>query len=92
MKVLIIYCHPSNNSFTSRVKDEFIKGLEISNHEYCLLDLYDLNFKETFGEEEYLREAFYNDKLDIPTDVKKQQQLINESDALVFIYYQTLRH
>ena len=62
MKVLIIYCHPSNNSFTSRVKDEFIKGLEISNHEYCLLDLYDLNFKETFGEEEYLREAFYNEK------------------------------
>ena len=86
MKVLIIYCHPSNNSFTSRVRDEFIKGLKISNHEYCLLDLYDLNFKEAFSEAEYLREAFYNDKLDIPEDVKKHQQLINESDALVFIY------
>lgn len=50
MKVLIIYCHPSNNSFTSRVRDEFIKGLKISNHEYCLLDLYDLNFKEAFSD------------------------------------------
>ena len=28
MKVLVIYCHPSNKSFTARMKDEFIRGLE----------------------------------------------------------------
>lgn len=86
MKILIIYCHPSNSSFTARVKDEFIKGLESVDHDYYVLDLYNLNFKETFSEAEYLREAFYDDKLDIPEDVKRHQQLINESDALVFIY------
>lgn len=86
MKILIIYCHPSNSSFTARVKDEFIKGLESVGHDYYVLDLYNLNFKETFSEAEYLREAFYDDKLDIPEDVKRHQQLINESDALVFIY------
>lgn len=86
MKILIIYCHPSNNSFTARVKEEFIKGLIKANHEYHLLDLYNSDFKETFTEAEYLREAFYNDKLDIPKDIKKHQLLVNESDALVFIY------
>ncbi|WP_455682495.1 NAD(P)H-dependent oxidoreductase [Thomasclavelia sp.] len=86
MKVLIIYCHPSDNSFTAKMKDEFIRGLKDSNHEYQLLDLYRLNFDETFSEKEYLREAFYNDKIEIPEDIKQYQDLINKSDALVFIY------
>ena len=55
MKVLVIYCHPSNNSFTYEVKNEFIRGLHDGNHEYTLLDLYALDFKETFSESEYLR-------------------------------------
>ena len=33
MKVLVIYCHPSNNSFTYEVKNEFIRGLHDGNHE-----------------------------------------------------------
>lgn len=86
MKVLIIYCHPCDNSFTANMKDEFIKGLKDSNHEYQVLDLYDLDFNETFSEKEYLREAFYNDNLEIPADIKQHQNLINKSDALVFIY------
>ena len=45
MKVLVIYCHPSNNSFTYEVKNEFIRGLHDGNHEYTLLDLYALDFK-----------------------------------------------
>lgn len=86
MKVLIIYCHPCDNSFTANMKDEFIKGLKDSNHEYQVLDLYNLDFNETFSEKEYLREAFYNDNLEIPADIKQHQNLINKSDALVFIY------
>ncbi|MBS6115172.1 NAD(P)H-dependent oxidoreductase [Thomasclavelia spiroformis] len=86
MKVLVIYCHPSNNSFTYKVKNEFIRGLSDGNHEYTLLDLYALNFKETFSESEYLREAFYNEKIEILDDIKEFQQLINQHDALVFIY------
>ena len=34
MQVLIIYCHPSANSFTAAVKDAFIKGLQDGNHQY----------------------------------------------------------
>ena len=53
MKVLVIYCHPSNKSFTARMKDEFISGLEDGGHTCQLIDLYQINFDETFSEEEY---------------------------------------
>lgn len=86
MKVLVVYCHPSENSFTSRMKDEFVRGLKDSGHVCKILDLYQMDFNENFSEDEYLREAFYNKQLDIPKDVLEQQSLINESDALVFIY------
>ena len=28
MKVLVVYCHPSKNSFTHTIKESFIRGLE----------------------------------------------------------------
>lgn len=86
MKVLVVYCHPSENSFTARMKDEFVRGLKESNHVCKVLDLYQMDFNDTFSEDEYLREAFYNNQLEICKDVLLQQSLINESDALVFIY------
>lgn len=86
MKVLIVYCHPSENSFTAKMKEEFINGLKQSNHEYQVLDLYKMDFNDTFSGSEYLREAFYNEDLTVPVDVLEHQRLINESDALVFIY------
>ena len=86
MKVLIVYCHPCINSFTASMKEAFVRGLEESNHEYKILDLYQMNFDETFSEQEYLREAFYNDHLELSKEIKEQQELVNQSDALVFIY------
>ena len=59
MKVLVIYCHPSNKSFTARMKDEFIRGLEDGGHTCQLIDLYQINFDETFSEEEYLSCLLY---------------------------------
>lgn len=86
MKVLVVYCHPSEDSFTAQVKKEFIKGLDDAGHDWELLDLYQENFSETFSESEYLREAFYDDSLKVPDDVLEYQRKINESDVLVFIY------
>lgn len=86
MKVLIIYCHPSSNSFTARVKDEFINGLMAAGNQYTLVDLYQENFNETFSELEYTREAFYNDEISISEDVKVYHKLINDADILTFIY------
>lgn len=93
MKVLVIYCHPSNKSFTARMKDEFIRGLEDGGHTCQLIDLYQINFDETFSEEEYLREAFYDQALKVPKDVQAHQRLINAMMRLcLFILFFGPRH
>ena len=45
MKVFIVYCHPSEDSFTRNVRDAFIKGIVDSGNEYVMSDLYKMNFK-----------------------------------------------
>lgn len=86
MKVFIVYCHPSEDSFTRHIRDEFIKGLVDSGNEYELSDLYKMGFKTDMTEEEYLRDAYYKNTPDIAADVLTEQQKINSSDAIVFIY------
>ena len=86
MKVLIIYCHPSKNSFTYEVKEAFIKGLESAGHSYEISDLYADGFNPVLSEKEYIREGFYNLDSLVAEDVLFEQKKINEADAIVFIY------
>ena len=86
MKVFIVYCHPSNNSLTREVRDSFISGLESAGHDYVLSDLYAMNFTSDMGESEYEREAHYRRELPLPEDVRAEQEKINASDAIVFVY------
>lgn len=86
MNVLIVYAHPSDNSFTYQVKEKFVQSLEAVGHTVEISDLYKMNFCETFSEQEYLREAFYRNDLPIPDDVLKEQQKINSADIIAFIY------
>ena len=86
MKVFIVYCHPSEDSFTRHVRDAFIKGIEDSGHEYVLSDLYKMNFQTDMTESEYLRDAYYNEQPKLAEDVLAEQEKINSSDAMVFIY------
>jgi NAD(P)H dehydrogenase (quinone) len=86
MKVCIIYAHPSDDSFTRNVRDSFIRGLESAGHTYVLSDLYKMNFQTDMTEAEYQREACYRRELPVPADVAAEQEKINQSDALAFIY------
>ena len=86
MKVFIVYCHPSKDSLTREVRDSFIAGLESSGHSYVLSDLYKMDFRGDMSEDEYLREAYYRRELPVPDDVKTEQEKINSSDTIVFIY------
>ena len=86
MKVFIVYCHPSEDSFTREVRDSYIAGLESAGHSHILSDLYAMNFFSDMSEEEYKREAFYRRELAIPADVKAEHEKINASDAITFIY------
>lgn len=86
MNVFVVYCHPSSKSFTYKVKEQFVKGLEAAGHSYEISDLYKMNFNSVFSEQEYLREAFYKLEAPIPDDVKIEQSKVNNADAIVFIY------
>ena len=86
MHVFIVYAHPSEDSFTRHVRDSFIEGLTAGNHSFEISDLYAMNFKTDMTESEYLREANYNNDLPQADDVVVEQEKINRSDALVFIY------
>jgi len=86
MRAFIVYCHPSEDSFTRNVRDVFIKGITDSGNEYILSDLYKMGFKTDMTEEEYLRDANYRNTSNIAKDVLDEQQKINSSDAIVFIY------
>ncbi len=57
MKAFIVYCHPSEESFTSHLRDSFIKGIVDSGNEYVISDLYKMDFKSDMTEQEYLRDA-----------------------------------
>jgi len=86
MKCLIVYAHPSEQSFTYLVKEKVIECLKNKNIEFEISDLYQMNFHETLTPEEYLREANYNLKKSIPLDVLKEQEKINRADVIIFIY------
>lgn len=86
MKAFVVYCHPSEDSFTRAMRDAFIAGLTDAGNEYVLSDLYKMGFKTDMTEEEYLRDAYYRTTPDVAEDVLAEQEKVNSSDAIVFIY------
>lgn len=86
MRVFIVYCHPSEESFTARVRDQFIRGLKLAGHTYEISDLYKMNFQSDMTEEEYKRDAFYTTEGYMSADVLAEQEKIQGCDVIVFIY------
>lgn len=86
LNVLVVYCHPSENSFTNIIKNSFIKGLEDAGHTYVISDLYKEGFNPVMSESEYIREGFYRLDMNVSQDVIREQERINTSDVIVYIY------
>jgi NAD(P)H dehydrogenase (quinone) len=86
MKVFIVYCHPSEDSFTKKMCDAFIRGITDSGNEYMISDLYKMNFDPSMTEQEYLRDAYYRNTPEPAEDVRAEQEKINSADAIAFIY------
>jgi len=86
LNTFIVYAHPSEDSFTKYVRDSFIEGLTAAGYSYIISDLYKMSFNADMSETEYFREANYRDDLPLADDVIAEQNKINASDAIVFIY------
>jgi len=86
MHVFIVYAHPSEDSFTRRVRNAFIEGCTAAGHSVEISDLYKMNFRTDMSEAEYLRDANFNDTLPVESDVAAEQEKINRCEVIVFIY------
>ncbi|MDH7445987.1 NAD(P)H-dependent oxidoreductase [Aquimarina sp. 2201CG14-23] len=86
MKVQIIYCHPSKESYTYEILKQLESNLREDELEYEVSDLYAMDFKTDMTEEEYQREGFANTNLPIPDDVKDEHKKIEKADCLIFLY------
>jgi len=86
MKVFIVYCHPSEDSFTRNIRDSFIKGITDGGNEYVMSDLYAMDFKADMTEDQYLRDAFYRNTPFTEEDILAEHEKINSADAIAFIY------
>ena len=86
MRIFIVYCHPSEDSFTKNIRDAFIKGITDSGNDYVISDLYKMDFKADMTEQEYLRDANYRNTPEVASDVIAEHEKINSSDAIAFIY------
>lgn len=86
MHIHIVYAHPAEDSFNRRVLHSFIRGIEQKGHTYRVRDLYRENWTSSLTEEHYNRETAMDKDLPVPLDVQSEQNALETSDALVFIY------
>ncbi|MCR4688793.1 MAG: NAD(P)H-dependent oxidoreductase [Saccharofermentans sp.] len=86
MKVFIVYCHPSEDSFTREILRSFTKGIEDSGGEYVISDLYKMGFDPVMSEKQYLRDAFYKTEPEVEPDIIAEQQKIEDCDVIAFVY------
>ncbi len=86
MKAHIIYCHPSEKSYTFEIFTHLKKALSKNSIEYTVSDLYKMDFRSDMSEQEYMREGFANFELPIPADVKQEHKKIKEANGLIFLY------
>jgi len=86
MNVLIIYCHPSRESYTYQILCQLKNVLKKENIEFQISDLYEMDFQSEMTEQEYMREGLLNLDLPISQDVQKEQKKIENSDCIIFLY------
>ncbi|TLX70246.1 NAD(P)H-dependent oxidoreductase [Labilibacter sediminis] len=81
MTHLIIYAHPSENSFSKMLMDELKQSTNGTN-KVIVRDLYSMNFSPVLGPEELA-----NLKLGIvASDVKEEQDYVQEADVISIVY------
>ena len=83
MKVLIIYCHPNEESFTASVKNLITTVLDKADIAYRITDLYQESFDPVIHKddlEDYLDTELNRKKVD------RQVQNILWCDTLIFVY------
>ena len=86
MKIYVVFAHPSAQSFTREVLNEFIQGLQAAGHSFEIGDLYQMNFKSDMDLEQYTRETGSDPDAPLTEDIRHEHAKIDAADALAVVY------
>lgn len=81
--VTIVFAHPWHGSFNKAILDTITARYDRDNKVYSVIDLYKDKFNPVFTEEEL---AVYNQGKALDPLILKYQEIIKESDEMVFIF------
>lgn len=79
---LIIYAHPSERSFSNRLKDRLIEESGRKGWQPHVRDLYQMNFNPVLSPNDLQQLKSGN----IPADIAHEQQLLQQSEYVTFIF------
>lgn len=83
MKVLVVIAHPKQDSFNHALLAEVKTGLADAGHKVKVADLYAEGFQPAMIAEDY---AQFDDPPSLPADVLAEQERVEWSDAVMFIF------
>jgi NAD(P)H dehydrogenase (quinone) len=86
MNILIVYCHPSERSYTFQILEQLKTTFKQQNWNVEISDLYAMNFRGDMTPQEYEREGFSKTELPISNDIVREHEKIENSDYLIFLY------
>ena len=86
MNILIVYCHPSERSYTFQVLTDLKTKLQQRNWNIEVSDLYAIDFAGDMTKQEYDREGFAKTDLPISADVLAEHRKIDKADCIIFLY------
>ncbi|PZN59303.1 MAG: NAD(P)H dehydrogenase [Proteobacteria bacterium] len=83
MKVLVVYCHPVEDSFCAALRDAAVEAIRARGCEARVLDLYAENFDPVMRSDE--RRA-YNEKAPDDPALRPHIEGLRWAEALIFVY------
>jgi NAD(P)H dehydrogenase (quinone) len=83
MRVLVVYCHPCEESFNRAIRDLAMQTLIGAGHDVRLLDLYAIGFDPAMSAEE--RRDYHTESVN-ENRVAEHLALVRWAESLVFVY------
>ena len=84
MRLLIIYCHPSETSFVASIYERASAVLEAGGHEVRTIDLYKEEFDPVLGRDEWL--SYFSTPEKNIEAVKSYTEALKWAEGLVLIF------
>ena len=84
MRILVVYAHPSPQSFCHAALERVLAGLAVGGHEVDVLDLYAEGFNPVIDEAEW--KVYMSEPARFADSMRRHVELLRQAEGLVFVY------